>query len=73
MITTRELATHIYNRIIEVAEKKKNSNCESISDVNEISYIQNLIELHYEPDNHLGSKGFISISKDQDTRTEYGC
>jgi hypothetical protein len=70
MITTRELATHIYNRIIEVAAKKS-QNSESINDVNEISYIQSLIELHFEPDNHLGSKGFISISKD--SRTEYGC
>lgn len=72
MITTRELATHIYQRICEVAAKKQND-LNDVNDHNEISYIQNLIELHYEPDNHLGSKGFVSISKIKDTRTEFGC
>jgi len=73
MITTRELATHIYRRVLEVASKKENSDWGSTNDQNEISYIQNLMELHFEPDGHLGSKGFISISKTDDTRTEYGC
>jgi hypothetical protein len=36
-----------------------------------INYIANLIELHFEPQNHLGSKGFLSISKD--IRSEFGC
>lgn len=71
MITNRELATHIYQRVMEIAEKKKSN--QDINENNEISYIQSLIELHFEPDNHLGSKGFISISKIDDTRTEYGC
>jgi len=73
MITTRELATHIYNRVSEIAIKKENGTWDSSNEQNEISYIQNLMELHFEPDEHLGSKGFISISKIDDTRTEYGC
>ena len=73
MITTRELATHIYNRISEIAIKKENGTWDPSNEQNEISYIQNLMELHFEPDDHLGSKGFISISKIDDTRTEYGC
>lgn len=73
MITTRELATHIYNRVLEISEKKKNDIQGEINDTNEILYIQNLIELYIEPDNHLGSKGFVSISKENDTRLGYGC
>jgi hypothetical protein len=71
MITTRELSTHIYNKILDIAEKKS-QNIE-INDSNEIGYIQNLIELHFEPDGHLGSKGFVSISKIDGNKTEYGC
>lgn len=72
MISNRELATHIYNRVLEVANKKR-ENPNDVNDVNEISYIQHLIELHFEPDEHLGSKGFMSISKKDDVRTEFGC
>jgi hypothetical protein len=73
MITNRELATHIYERVLEIAQKKIENPHNYISDHNEISYIQHLIELHFEIDNHLGSKGFMYIHKNNDTRTEYGC
>ena len=73
MLTNRELATHIYQRVLEIANKKKELD-NDINDINEISYIQHLIELHFESEEHLGSKGFISISNSvEDKRTGFGC
>ena len=57
MFTTRQLAKHIYEYVQTVSEKKK-IDTDSVNDVNEINYISHLITLHFEPDNHLGSKGF---------------
>lgn len=71
-MTTRELAKHILNYVLK-------SNGLSIDDPmmidyerDTINYISYLIELHNEPDNHLGSKGFLSTSN-SDKRSEFGC
>jgi hypothetical protein len=57
MVTTRQLAKHIYEYVQIVSDKKK-IDPDSVSDINEINYISNLMTLHFEPDDHLGSKGF---------------
>lgn len=62
-MTTRELATHIYYHIQNVYEEKKKKGSE-INDKDEILYIENLMVLHFEIENNLGSKGFVSISKE---------
>jgi len=61
MITTRQLATHIYKYVKDISEKKS-LDPDSVDENNEINYISNLMVLHFEPDDHLGSKGFESIS-----------
>jgi hypothetical protein len=66
-LSNRELANHIFNRVKEYVLSENNGN----DDVNIINYIGHLIELNSEPDNHLGSKGFVSISKD--IREGFGC
>lgn len=60
MITTRQLASHIYKYVQDISEKKM-LDPDSVDENNEINYISNLIVLHFEPDSHLGSKGFESI------------
>ena len=73
MLTNRELATHIYERVLKIATKKTEPN-NDINDTNEISYIQHLIELHFDSEEHLGSKGFMSISQNiDDKRIGFGC
>jgi len=69
MITTKELATHIYNYVQSISEKKK-TDPNSVYDNNEINYISHLMTLHFEPDNHLGSKGFEPISIEN---RNFGC
>jgi len=59
MMTTRELSKHIYEYVQNVSEKKR-KDPNYTDDTNEINYISHLITLHFEPDNHLGSKGFVS-------------
>ena len=71
MFTTRQLAKHIYEYVQTVSEKKK-IDTDSVNDVNEINYISHLITLHFEPDNHLGSKGFVSLPSDIQNRN-FGC
>ena len=61
MMTTRELSKHIYEYVQNVSEKKR-KDPNYTDDTNEINYISNLMVLHFEPDDHLGSKGFESIS-----------
>jgi hypothetical protein len=62
-MTSRELATHIYYHIQNVTDEKKKKGSE-INDKDEILYIENLMVLHFEIENNLGSKGFVSISKE---------
>jgi hypothetical protein len=61
-MTTRDLATHIYNHIHRIIEKKENG--ETLNDKEQILYIENLMITHFEIDNNLGSKGFVSISRE---------
>jgi len=61
MITTRQLADHIYKYVQKISEKKM-LDPDSVDENNEINYISNLMVLHFEPDSHLGSKGFESTS-----------
>ena len=68
-MTTRELATHIYNHIQKIVDKKIN-NDPTVDDKEQILYLENLMITHFEIDNHLGSKGFVSISKESNN---YGC
>ncbi len=71
-MSTREIATHIYNRVSELAEQKR-INPNSVDDQSEISYLLHLIQLHFESDYNLGSKGFESISAKDDKRDSFGC
>ena len=64
-MSNREFAKHIYEYVIN----SQNDSDKNDNDI--VNYIGHLMDLHYEFDNHLGSKGFESISKD--TRTEFGC
>jgi hypothetical protein len=66
-LSNRELASHIFKQVKDHVLSKKNES----DDSNIINYIGHLIDLHNEPDNHLGSKGFVSISKD--IREGFGC
>jgi hypothetical protein len=69
-MTTRDLAKHIYNFVIENENKmEKESFIPNNNDV--INYISHLMELHFDPESHLGSKGFVSTSSVG--RTEFGC
>jgi hypothetical protein len=68
-MTTRELATYIYYHIHDIVEKKKTSE-EMIDDKDEILFLENLMITHFEIDNVLGAKGFVSISKESNN---YGC
>lgn len=71
-MTNTELAKHIYNYSQNCkSEKPVGYSWSEYDDKQVINYIANLMELHFEPHNHLGSKGFISISKDK--RSEFGC
>jgi hypothetical protein len=68
-MTTRELSKHIYEYVQTVSEKKK-IDTDSVNDINEINYISHLMTLHFEPDNHLGSKGFESTNLEN---RNFGC
>jgi hypothetical protein len=70
-MTTRELSKHIYEYVQTVSEKKR-IDTDSVNDINEINYISHLMTLHFEPDNHLGSKGFVSLPSDIQNRN-FGC
>lgn len=71
-MTTKELAKHIYFYSQNCKNEKTGDGSWNEQDDNQaINYISNLIELHFEPENHLGSKGFVNIS--QDKRSEFGC
>ena len=67
MMTNRDLAKHIFNVVQESIQEQKSD----IDNTQLINYISHLMELHFEPDNHLGSKGFQSISEVK--RESYGC
>lgn len=69
MITTKQLADHIYKYVQNISEKKM-LNPDSVDDNNEINYISNLMVLHFEPDTHLGSKGFESTNIEN---RNFGC
>lgn len=64
-MSNREFAKHIYDYVIN------SQNNPDLSPSDTINYIGHLMDLHYENDNHLGSKGFESTSKI--FRTEFGC
>lgn len=68
-MTTRELATYIYYHVQGLVEKKRESD-EIIDDKDQILYLENLMITHFEIDNVLGAKGFMSISKESNN---YGC
>lgn len=71
-MTTKELAKHIYFYSQNCrAEKQGGEEWNEHDDNQIINYISNLIELHFVPENHLGSKGFLNISEDK--RSEFGC
>lgn len=71
-MTTRELAKHIYNYVKTCKNDKPKGHVWTEQDDNQsINYISHLIELHFEPQTHLGSKGFVSTSPDK--RSEFGC
>lgn len=61
-MTNTELARHIYFYSQNCKDEKKDGEvwC-SADDTQVINYIANLMELHFEPQNHLGSKGFESV------------
>jgi len=62
-MTNTELAKHIYQYSQNC--KSELPQCQTWSEHDDriaINYIANLMELHFEPQNHLGSKGFEKIS-----------
>lgn len=74
-MSTTELAKHIYFYAQNCkSDKISNQEWNEQDDRQVINYIANLMELHFEPSNHLGSKGFSSISKlDINDRLDFGC
>jgi len=73
-MTTRELAKHIYYYSQKCKQEKESNQIWNEFDDNQIiNYISHLMELHFEPQNHLGSKGFVSIDRSKDKRSEFGC
>jgi hypothetical protein len=73
MMSNREFAKHIYEYVIQSQERMLSDSNNYRIESETISYIGHLMDLHYEPENHLGSKGFYSISKDKDIRQGFGC
>jgi hypothetical protein len=73
MISNRELAKHIYRHIISTHGLDPNDPIMIDIERDTINYVSNLIQLNNEPENHLGSKGFIPISREQDYRDNFGC
>jgi hypothetical protein len=76
-MTNTELARHIY---FYSQNCKSELPSEQIwtdhDDRMAVNYIANLMELHFEPKNHLGSKGFESISKRNNSNENspiFGC
>ena len=70
-MTTRDLAKHIYNFVIENENKLKKEKFIPRANNNDgINYISHLMELHFDPESHLGSKGFLSTSSVE--RSEFG-
>ena len=62
-MSTRELSKHIFNKIEKyITNPNRDHNC----DLEEVRYIQHLMELHFEPDNHIGGLGFESISENEE-------
>jgi hypothetical protein len=77
-MSNTELAKHIYFYSQNCKnEKQSDSLWDDLDDKQVINYIANLMELHFEPQNHLGSKGFISTSKKKDivikNSPNFGC
>jgi hypothetical protein len=71
-MTTRELARHIYLYSQNCkSEKSDSSEWTEQDDIQVINYISHLMELHFDPDNHLGSKGFQPTS--MENRLNFGC
>ena len=62
-MTTRELATFMYYHIQGIVEKKNNTD-ELIDDKDQILFLEKLMITHFEIDNVLGAKGFVSISRE---------
>lgn len=77
VMTNTELARHIYF-YSKNCESEKTSDlpwCD-LDDKQAINYIANLMELHFEPQNHLGSKGFKSIptrNNNNENSPIFGC
>lgn len=76
-MTNTELAKHIYFYSQNCKnEKKAGEYWTDLDDRQVINYIANLMELHFEPQNHLGSKGFESIPSSLKTNNNipnFGC
>jgi hypothetical protein len=73
-MTTRELAKHIYHYSQNCkSEKADKSEWDNQDDIQAINYISHLMELHFEPENHLGSKGFMNIATSSENRLNFGC
>ena len=66
-ISNRELAKHIFSQVKNHLSTDKNED----DDNKLINYISHLIELNSEPDQSLGSKGFVNVS--EEIRQGFGC
>jgi hypothetical protein len=71
-MTNKELAKHIYFYSQNCKNEKSNSEeWDEHDDDQSINYISHLMELHFDSDNHLGSRGFQSISSE--SHVSFGC
>lgn len=66
-ISNRELAKHIFTRVKDYLLTDGSEQDDNLL----INYISHLIEMNNEPEPTLGSKGFVSISKE--LREGFGC
>jgi hypothetical protein len=76
-MTNTELARHIYFYSQSCKSELPSGQIWSEHDDRmAINYIANLMELHFEPQNHLGSKGFESVSTRNNNKENspiFGC
>lgn len=71
-MSNRDLAKHIYKYVLESQERLRLAPHLDV-ETETINYIGNLMDLHYEPESNLGSRGFLSITKEKDFRQNFGC
>jgi hypothetical protein len=61
MLSNKELASHIYKKVLGISEKKLKSDSFTSNENDIINYIQQLIELQYEE--HFISRKNVLIEK----------